>query len=66
MNIAYVRVSTEEQDGTRQREPLEKHRIHKWFVDKASGKNTDRPEFQQLFLFAPYRLAIPPVHFVSL
>lgn len=51
MNIAYVRVSTEEQNEARQREALEKHGIGKWFVDKASGKNTDRPEFLQMMDF---------------
>ena len=51
MNIAYVRVSTEEQNEARQREALEKHWIDKWFVDKASGKNTDRPKFRQMMDF---------------
>ena len=51
MNIAYVRVSTEEQNEARQREALEKHGIDKWFVDKASGKNTDRPKFRQMMDF---------------
>lgn len=51
MNIAYVRVSTEEQNEARQREALKKHGIDKWFVDKASGKNTDRPEFKQMIDF---------------
>lgn len=46
--VAYVRVSTEEQNEARQREALEKHGIDKWFVEKASGKNTNRPELQKM------------------
>ena len=37
-NIAYVRVSTVDQNESRQREALEKYNIDKWFVEKASGK----------------------------
>ena len=51
MNIAYVRVSTEEQNETRQIEALEKHSIDKWFVEKVSAKNTDRPKLQELMEF---------------
>lgn len=46
--IAYVRVSTQEQNEARQREALAAHGIDKWFIEKASGKNTDRPEFQRM------------------
>lgn len=51
MNIAYIRVSTEEQNEARQKEALEQHDIDKFFIEKASGKNTDRPEFQQMMDF---------------
>ena len=37
-NIAYVRVSTVEQNEARQREALGKYNIDKWFIEKASGK----------------------------
>ena len=47
-NVAYVRVSTEEQNEARQREALEKHGIDKWFVEKASGRTADRPELQRM------------------
>lgn len=47
-NVAYVRVSTEEQNEARQKEALAAHGIDKWFEEKASGKNTDRPEFQRM------------------
>ena len=46
--VAYVRVSTAEQNEARQREALAIRGIDKWFIEKASGKNTDRPEFQKM------------------
>lgn len=52
MNIAYVRVSTVEQNEARQIEALEKHNIDKWFTEKVSGKNTNRPELQTMLDFA--------------
>lgn len=45
---AYVRVSTAEQNEARQREALAVRGIDKWFIEKASGKNTDRSEFQKM------------------
>ena len=42
-NIAYVRVSTVEQNEARQREALGKYNIDKWFIEKASGKTMKRP-----------------------
>ncbi len=47
-NIAYVRVSTAEQNEARQEEALKKHKIDKWFEEKISGKNTDRPQLQAM------------------
>ena len=52
LNIAYVRVSTIEQNEARQLEALEKYDIEKWFTEKVSGKNTDRPQLQQMLDFA--------------
>lgn len=51
MNVAYVRVSTVEQNEARQVEALQKHDIEKWFTEKVSGKNTDRPELQNMLEF---------------
>lgn len=48
MKVAYVRVSTIEQNEARQIEALEKHGIEKWFTEKISGKNTHRPELQNM------------------
>ena len=52
MNVAYVRVSTVEQNEARQLEALEKYNIEKWFKEKVSGKNaSDRPELQTMLDF---------------
>ena len=48
MNIAYVRVSTVEQNEARQIEALEKYDIGKWFVEKVSAKDTNRPQLQEM------------------
>ena len=47
-NLAYVRVSTVEQNEARQIEALEKHHIDKWFKEKVSAKNMDRPQLEAL------------------
>lgn len=52
MKIAYVRVSTIEQNEARQIEALEKYNIEKWFTEKVSGKDTNRPQLQQMLEFA--------------
>lgn len=52
MRIAYVRVSTAEQNEARQIEALKKYDIEKWFTEKCSGKNTDRPKLQEMMDFA--------------
>lgn len=52
MNIAYVRVSTVEQNEARQIEALKPHEIEKWFTEKVSGKDTNRPQLKELLEFA--------------
>ena len=47
-NFAFIRVSTVGQNEARQREALERYGIDKWFVEKASGKNTNRPKLQEM------------------
>lgn len=47
-NIAYVRVSTVEQNEARQIEALKKHNIDKWFTEKVSAKDTNRPQLQAM------------------
>lgn len=47
-NIAYVRVSTIEQNEGRQKAALQSYAIDKWFIEKVSGKSTDRPKLQEM------------------
>lgn len=51
MNLAYVRVSTAEQNEARQVEAMKQYQIDKWFIEKVSGKDTNRPELQKLLEF---------------
>lgn len=51
MIVAYVRVSTAEQNEARQLEALEKFNIEKWFTEKVSGKDTKRPKLQAMLDF---------------
>ena len=51
MRVAYVRVSTEEQNEARQIEALKQHDIEKWFTEKISGKNTERPQLKAMLDF---------------
>ncbi|MGN0598961.1 MAG: recombinase family protein [Oscillospiraceae bacterium] len=52
LKIAYVRVSTIEQNEARQIEALEKHGIEKWFTEKVSAKDTNRPQLKLMLDFA--------------
>lgn len=52
MNIAYVRVSTVEQNEERQVQALTQRNIDKWFTEKVSGKDTKRPQLQAMLEFA--------------
>lgn len=47
-NIAYIRVSTQEQNTESQWEVLKKYNIDKPFEDKVSGKNIDRPQLKEM------------------
>ena len=48
MNIAYVRVSSVDQNEARQIESLEKYGIERWYTEKVSGKGTNRPKLQEM------------------
>lgn len=52
MNIGYVRVSTIDQNEQRQIEGLNKYGIEKWFVEKVSAKDTNRPQLKAMIEFA--------------
>ena len=51
MRIGYVRCSTVEQNEARQLKMMEECRAEKLFIDKASGKNTDRQAFKEMMAF---------------
>lgn len=51
MNIAYIRVSTIEQNEERQIEAIKKYNIEKWFVEKVSAKDTNRPQLKTMLDF---------------
>ena len=46
--IAYIRVSAVDQNLESQKKLLQKCEISKWFEEKISGKNTDRPQLQAM------------------
>ena len=48
VKVGYARVSSSDQHLDRQLAQFEKLGIEKVFSDKVSGKNTDRPGFQQM------------------
>ena len=48
MKIGYIRVSTEEQNTARQEVLLRELGVDEIFIDKASGKNADRPELTRM------------------
>ena len=52
MNIAYVRVSTVEQNEARQVDGLKKYDIDEWFTEKVSAKDANRPKLQEVIKFA--------------
>lgn len=52
MNIAYVRVSTVEQNEGRQVEALKARNIEKWYTEKVSAKDTNRPKLKEMLEFA--------------
>lgn len=51
MKVGYVRVSTLDQNPARQVELMKSLGVEKTYVEKISGKNTDRPKFQEMMSF---------------
>ncbi len=52
INLAYIRVSTIEQNEGRQLESLKRYNIDKWYTEKISAKDTKRPQLQEMLDFA--------------
>lgn len=46
--ISYIRCSSLDQNEARQLEALKSHDIYKFFIEKASAKDTDRPMLKQM------------------
>lgn len=51
MNVAYIRVSTVEQNEQRQLEAMKDKNIEKYFVEKQSAKDMSRPKLQEMLDF---------------
>lgn len=51
-NIAYVRVSTADQNEERQLKALEQYNIDEWFIEKVSAKDMNRPKLQEMLRYA--------------
>ena len=51
MNIGYIRVSTAEQNTARQEVLMEELGVEQVYIDKMSGKNTNRPELKRMMEF---------------
>ena len=48
MKIGYIRVSTQEQNTIRQEVLMEALGVDEVYIDRMSGKNTNRPELQKM------------------
>ena len=48
MKIGYIRVSTQEQNTMRQEVLMEALGVDEVYIDRMSGKNTNRPELQKM------------------
>lgn len=51
MKVFYIRCSTVEQNEARQEAMAKEHGAEKTFIDKCSGKDTDRPELKKMLEF---------------
>ena len=51
MRLAYIRVSSEEQNEQRQVEAMQNYGIEKWFIEKVSAKDTNRAKLRELLDF---------------
>ena len=51
MKVAYIRVSTVEQNEARQLEAMKNKGMEKYFTEKVSGKDTNRPQLKAMLDF---------------
>ena len=55
MKVGYIRVSTDEQNIARQEILMKQLGVEKLFIDKCSGKNTNRPKLMEMMNFVRER-----------
>ena len=48
MKVAYIRVSTKEQNTARQEKAMNEQGVEKVFIEKISGKDTNRPQLKAM------------------
>lgn len=51
MKIGYIRISTTDQNTARQEVLMKELDVGQVFIDRMSGKNTDRPELKKMMVF---------------
>lgn len=51
MNVGYARVSTVDQNESRQLEALKPYNCERLYIDKSTGSNVNRPEFRKMMDF---------------
>lgn len=51
MNVGYIRISTIGQNTARQEVLMQELGVEKVFIDRMSGKNTDRPQLKEMLSF---------------
>lgn len=51
MKIGYIRISTTDQNTARQEVMMKELGVEQVFIDRMSGKNTDRPELKRMINF---------------
>lgn len=51
MKIGYIRISTTDQNTARQEVLMKELGVEQVYIDRMSGKNTDRPELKRMMSF---------------
>ena len=51
MKIGYIRVSTVEQNSARQEVLMQELEVDQLFIDRMSGKSTDRPALKRMMTY---------------
>lgn len=51
MQVGYIRISTDGQNTARQEVLMQELGVEKVFIDRMSGKNTDRPQLKEMMAF---------------